>query len=237
MLRYFISFFDKKEFIHVCKINFLIISSVVFVAIVLLVLGSTIFGVHRVNIWLSRSVIWRYKSTKISYMQSMFQLGAATSIAFAVAGLQIQHALGPRIIGAIQSAKLAMSKPNAPVATLKSLISSLQNYNRYKRTLVGYTRSYLYRAHIFIAFCNIILLVWSSLIDPRGEIQSQWAFFVVVFTIMFPLTDLVDTFIEAHHIRPILQEAKNACSSDVIERIEAVCCAINAEIKPFPTNI
>lgn len=229
--------FDKKEFLRICKIWFLIVSVIILIFACYIIIGIAIFGVHRINHWSYSFNLWMLNSTKISYMQPMFQLGAATSIAFAVAGPQIQHALGPRIVGAVQSAKVAMHKPNAPVSTIKPLIRNLQHYDKYKRELVAYTRSNLYPSHLFIAYSNIILLFWSSLIDPRGEIQNQWAVLVVILSIMFPLTDLIDAFIEAHHIRPILQEAKDACNSGISERVAAVCQAVNAEIKPLPTDI
>lgn len=204
--------------------------------IVFIVAASEFFGMQKVNLWLYKRNKWFEASTKINYMQSVFQLGAATSAAFAIAGPQIQHALGPRVQKSIQHARLALRKPDPPVIALRHLIQSLQRYDRHKRDDAALRRSRLYPFHLSIALLNIFLLIWSSVIDPRGEIQDIYAIILMFICIFAPFSELRDTFLEARHIRPIIQKANNACDSRISERIEAAKDAIEAEIKPFPVT-
>jgi len=46
-----------------------------------------------------------------------------------------------------------------------------------------------------------------------------------------PLFDLIAAFFGARRVRPLLHRAKNACDDGLPEQIEAVCKAINDEIK------
>ncbi len=180
---------------------------------------------------------WLVGMTKIAPLQSWFQLGAATSIAFAVAGPQIQHALGPRVEGGIQKARTVMCYPNAPIENLKALIQALRDYESYKRELVGYTRGRLYTLHLYFATINIFLLFWSSAIDPFGKIPNFPALLLCILCIIFPFLDLIVASLEANHIRPILQKAMNVCDGGNSTEIRTSCDAIRAEIKPFPTAI
>ncbi len=180
---------------------------------------------------------WLVGKTKLSAMQSIFQLGAATSIAFAVAGPQIQHALGPRVKGTIQNAKIAMRDPNVPLQALENLVQALRDYEIYKRELVGYTKGNLYGLHLYVALFDILLLFWSSVIDPIGKIPNFPAILLCVLCIIFPMIDLFDASREALHMKPILKRAKDACDTGVANEIQTASKDIRAEIKPFPTNI
>lgn len=208
---------------------------IILIAFIILILVATeLFGAQKVNRRLIYWNKWFEATTKINYMQSIFQLGAATSAAFAIAGPQIQHALGPRVQGAIQHARLAIRKSNPPINALKDLIRILQRYDQYKRDNAALRRSRLYSFHLGITLLNIFLLIWTSLIDPRGEIQNKYALMLIIVCIFAPLIDLRDIFLEARHVQPIIQKAKDACDTRKPERIEAAKDAIEAEIKLYP---
>lgn len=204
------------------------------VFVILVVVASQFFGTQKVAIWLAKRGKWFEDTTKINYMQSVFQLGAATSAAFAIAGPQIQHALGPRVQGAMQHTKLALRKPDAPITALKQLLRSLQRYDKHKRDDAALRRSRLYSLHLTIALMDIALLIWSSVIDPRGEIPNKWAIILMFICIFAPFLELRDTFLEARHIRPIIQKANDACDSRIPGQIEAAKDAIETEIKSYP---
>ena len=223
-----------REALHIYKLAFWFTGLIVVFVILVLI---PLFGTHQVNRWMLQSIIWSISSTKINYMQSMFQLGAATSIAFAIAGPQIQYTLGPRVQGLIRYAKSTVSKSSNLAPKLTELINVLQNYDGYNQEYWALARGNLYNLHFLMASINLSLLIWSSLIDPRGAILNIVAFFVIMFSMLFPMADLSRTYVEARHIRPILQEAKNACSSGTPDRIDAICAKIKAETKPLPPNI
>lgn len=227
-------YFRNKIYNHPYAILIFWMPLSLFIFIVFIVIASKFFGMQKVNIWLNKRNEWFEASTKINYVQSVFQLGATTSAAFAIAGPQIQHALGPRVQGAIQHARLALRKPDPPVIALRHLIQSLQRYDRHKRDDAALRRSRLYPFHLTIAFLNIFLLIWSSVIDPRGEVQNKYAIILMFICIFAPFVELRDTFLEARHIRPIIQKANDACDSRISERIEAAKDAIEAEVKPYP---
>lgn len=204
-----------------------------FVSLIIVVAAGEVFGMQKVIILLGKRNKWFEDSTKLNYMQSVFQLGAATNAAFAIAGRQIQHALGPRVQGAIQHVRLAIRKPDPPVVALRQLAESLRRYDKYKRDDAALTRSRLYSIYITVALLDILLLVWSSVIDPRGEIQNKYAMILMFICIFAPFLELRDIFLEARHIRPIIQKANDACDSRIPERIEAAKNAIEAEIKSY----
>lgn len=89
---------------------------------------------QQANILTSRFEIWGLGWTKINYMQSMFQLGIATSAAFAIAGPEIRHALGPSTKGVTEYIKVKMKEPNSPVDYLKRLVQELRKYDNCKNT-------------------------------------------------------------------------------------------------------
>ena len=202
--------------------------------IVSIIIAWQIFGAASVVRWASHLNRWFEASTKISFMQSVFQLGAATSAAFAIAGPQIQHALGPRVQGAIQHAKRASMQPNAPMGALKQIAQTLRHYDKFKKDEAAMRRSRIYPFHLTITATNILLLLWSSVIDPRGEIQNKWAVIILFGCIFAPFVELKDAFSQARHIRPLIQKAMDACDSNMFKRIEAARNTIEAEIKAYP---
>ena len=237
MIRFRWSASEKQEFLDTGKL--LLATSYVITLSIIMIITILVFfvGTFRVNKWLIRIVRWSFLSTKINYMQSIFQLGAATSIAFAIAGPQIQHALGPRTQGALRHAKLAINKPTGLTSKSRKLISILHNYDRYQREYSALGRGNLYILHCSMALINFTLLLWFSLIDPRGQIPNGIAALIIMFSMFVPLVDLSRTFTDARHIRPMLQEARKACDSGMPDRIDAISARLEAEIKPLPPNM
>lgn len=229
--------FDKREFTNIFKLAFLTTCVVVCCITACAMALAFLFGISRVSEWMFRLTKWPFGSTAINYMQSMFQLGAATSIAFAIAGPQIQHALGPRAQSVIRHVRLANNESSEAASKLRNLADILLKFDAYEQDYWSLGRGNLYKLHFSMALINFVMLSWSSLIDPRGRILNGIAFLVIISSMFIPLIDLSRTYIEARRIRPMLQEAKNACDSGRPDRIDAICAKIEAEIKPLPPNI
>jgi len=222
--------------IEIFVIYFLQIIIVSLLFLLLIEIASLFVGAQKINLWLAYLNKWFESTSKISYMQSVFSLGAATSAAFAFAGPQIQHALGPRVQKAMQYARFALRKPNASSSSLKSLIKQLHLYDKHKRDDAAMRRSNLFPFHLIITFVNVFFLVWTALIDPRGELRNKYALILIFVCIFAPLIDLRDAFFEAHRIRPIIENTKSACDSGIPEQIDAATDAIEAEIKRYPST-
>ena len=222
----------ENEYVQVLLLLLTLLASFLLFAVI----STMLFGFQNVFRWSFHFNRWFDSTTKINHMQSVFSLGAATSAAFAFAGPQIQHALGPRVQEAIQHARLALRKPNSPSASLKLLIRKLYLYDRHKRDDAATRRSNLFPFHLTITLINVLFLVWTALIDPRGELQNKYALILIFVCIFAPLVDLRDVFFEARRIRPILQKAKDACDSGIPEQIDTAADAIEAEIKRYPST-
>ena len=223
-----------REALHIYELAFLFTGLIV---VFMLSVLMPLFGTQKVSRWMLQSVIWSISSTKINYMQSMFQLGTATSIAFAIAGPQIKHALGPRAQRVIRYVNFSISGSSGPALNLRKLVDVLKNFDKYTQDYWELGRGNLFKLHLIAALINFLMLFWSSLIDPRGQILNGIAFVLIMYSMFVPLADLYRTYIKARHIRPMLQEAKNACDSGTPDRIDAICAKIEAETKPLPPNI
>ena len=227
----------KREFSDVWMLIFILLYLFSLASIIVLTFLTYLCGIIWVNKWIYKISAWILANTKIGHMQSIFQLGTATSIAFAIAGPQIQHALGPRAQGALRHVRHAISKSHTEVSELRKLLVALQNFNNYKREYGGLGRGNLYPLHYLMAIINFALLFWSSLIDPGGGIPNGIAFLIITASMFVPFVDLNDAFFAARHIRPMLQEAKTACDSGDPGRIDAICAKFQNETKPLPPNM
>lgn len=128
---------------------------------------------------------WIVSSTAVTHMQSMFQLGAATSIAFAIAGPQIRHALGPKITRMMRYVYRKKHDSEVLVINLKYLIDALKIFDISKIYYYDDLRGNLFGLHLFTIFYNIFLLLWSSLLTLDGLIPNGIAVFLLFLSVCF----------------------------------------------------
>ncbi len=197
------------------------------VSVVLLVATSNIANFNQ----------WCSSSTKVEHMRSMFALGAATSIAFAVAGPQLQHALGPKINLTIEYVSKKARNSNTTKTSLERMIDLLNQLNRSQKIYFDDLRGNLYSLHFFVTLGNVLLLLWSSLIRPDGAILNIYALMIIFASIIFPIFDLNDVYRKARQTQPILQKSKSACDSGMPKLVETVCKSIGGEIKSYSVSI
>lgn len=201
-------------------------------AIVLIILGTPIVVTFATFVTKFPKVnFWLVGSTKINSLQSMFQLGVATSAAFIVAGPHIRHALGPKIKEAIIYARQKAAEVNGPIQELANFARTLSKYDKYKQNDTDYLRRNLYLPYLCVMLLNYIMLFWSSSIDPNGKMLNPIALLITLACMILPLFDLAFTYNDSLGIRRILQRAKIACDSGKPEEIIAVCAVLESEMK------
>ena len=186
--------------------------SLIIVVIAVFVIGLKVLSITHPATFL-KAMRWPDRTTKLNYMQSIFQLGAATSIAFALAGPQIRHVLGPKIrIVKLFVNTTATKHPNQ-LQESSLLVHSLCTLEDHQQDLGETQRGALYIIHLSAILYNVIILIWSSLIDPNGKIWNAGAFYLLIGCIGFPMIDLIQAYTDSSPIRRLLQQVKSACES------------------------
>jgi len=179
----------------------------------------------------------RRRSRSGHYGRTEWPCGAATSIAFAVAGPQLQHALGPKINVTIDYVNGKIEQSQMTNNKLKCMVDLLIKLNVSQKMYFDDLRGNLFGLHLFVALGNVLLLLWLSLIRPDGTIINIYALMIIFVSIIFPLFDLNDVYRKARQIQPILKKSKSACDSEIPKLTEAVCRNIEEEIKSFSVRI
>lgn len=205
-------------------------SSLVFIFISVLLVGFSVLHSSYPKIYL-KAMQWQVKGTKLNYLQLMFQLGTATSIAFALAGPQIRHVLGPKIRitkNFIRRISIIYGSCAQGIGLLEDTLCSLENH---QQDLGETQRGAMYIIHLSAILFNLLMLIWSSLIDPNGRVWNIGAVYLLIGCMGFPLIDLIMAYLGTNPIRQLLQQVRSACESRKPEEIERVRRKINEFIE------
>lgn len=179
---------------------------------------------------------WQNGSTKLNYMQSIFQLGAATSIAFALAGPQIRHVLGPKIKMIRLVIENAVGMEEGCTDQNNNIVHRLHFLEQHQQDLGEMQRGALYLIHLSAIAYNIVMLIWSSIIDPNGKIWNVGAVYLLIGCIGFPSIDLVQAYTNANPLRDLLRQVKSAFENRKSEEIDHVCKRIDDFITASPID-
>lgn len=177
------------------------------------------------------ATIWYYSEMPISNLQSVFQLGIATSIAFALGRPYFRHALGPDLQRTIRYIYTRSKHYSLPQMEFFKLIFHIREYRRYEEGLVALSQPYFFILYSLSALANTLLLLWSSAINSTGSTLSRNALTLcMVATALFVL-GVWDAYVGARRMQLLLRKARSACDSGKSEYIAAICEEIKGKMK------
>ena len=174
---------------------------------------------------------WFYSETPVSNLQSVFQLGIATSLAFALGRPYFRHALGPDLQRTIRYIQVRSKYYILPESEFVKLIRHIREYRRYEEGLVALSQPYFFILYSISAFLDIVLLFWSSTINSTGSVLSRNALLLCLLATSLLVLGVLDAYIAARRMQLVLRKARSACDSGKSENIISVCNEIESKMK------